>query len=83
MGGKVNGLKTLGMVQPPGWAMQGDDASDGQAMYFIDFKSVFKDSGFLYAAIVARECKKAVFTFVKALKMPLRCKNFLIGQHDL
>jgi len=40
--------------------MQGDDASDGQAMYFIDFKSVFKDSGFLYAAIVARECKKAV-----------------------
>ena len=60
MGEKVNGLKTLGMVQARGWAMQGDDASDGQAMYFIDFKSVFKDSGFLYAAIVARECKKAV-----------------------
>lgn len=60
MGEKARGLKTLGMVQAPGWAMPGDDVSDGQAMYFIDFKSVFKDSGFLYAAIVARECKKAV-----------------------
>ena|GEM_PF-5507519 len=59
MGGKVSGLKTLGMVQARGWAMPGDDASDGQAMYFIDFKSVFKDSGFLCAATATRSTKRS------------------------
>ncbi len=68
MGGKVSGLKTLGMVQPPGWAMQGDDVSDGQAMCFIDFKSVFKGSVLLYVRQQLRGVQKGRIYFCKGFK---------------